>query len=55
MSPLEYIAAIGALVKIITDLTNVGKQLYGQDAIPSWEECMAQYEATQVKIDAEKG
>lgn len=54
MNPLEYIAAIGALVKIITDLTNIGKQLYGQNAIPSWEDCLAQYEATQAKIDLEK-
>jgi len=46
---LVYAGIAGAM-----KLWEYGRQVYGKDAIPSWEEIMEKNKSLQAKIDAEK-
>lgn len=54
MTPLEIIAAVAALINVAKGLVDMGKQIHGESAIPSWDQILLDNAATQAKIDAEK-
>jgi hypothetical protein len=54
MNPATIIAMIEGLITVAVKLFQVGRQLYGTEAIPSLEKILAKNTELQEKIDAEK-
>jgi hypothetical protein len=54
MGPLEIMALVNGLLGLAFNAWKTGRQVLGEDAIPEWADIIAQNDALQAKIDAEK-
>lgn len=53
MTPAEIIAAAMGAISAAKALIELGQQIHGNRAVPTWDEMLAQWQVTQDKIDAE--
>ncbi|MCL6577993.1 MAG: hypothetical protein K6T73_01220 [Candidatus Bathyarchaeota archaeon] len=52
--PVTTIALVNGLLSLAMNLWSSARQVYGEDAIPSWEEIVEKNLDLQRKIEAEK-